>query len=174
MTELGNRKLYLTPTQTKVLFGYYFLILVSSFICATFVFVPGSLSGFGYIELSLIGSSAMACLGSAVFYLRKLYKAVLSDSLITEKLTENLKQSATFVYFSARPLFSIAFSLLLVIGMKSGLILSGATQSGLGYGFVQLTMFFSFFVGFLSGRFVRQLESWGEKMIERISESDTK
>ena len=174
MTDPTPRKLYLTPTQTKVLFAYYFLTLVVAFGSACAIFIPGPLSRFEYIELAFIGSAAMACLGSAVFYIRKLYKAVLSDALITDNTKGNLKASATFVYFFARPLFSVAFSLLLVIGTKSGLVLSGAPQSGLNYGFIQLTMFFSFFVGFLSGRFIRQLETWGERMLDRVSASDAK
>jgi len=97
---------------------------------------------------------------------------VLSDALTSENTQGNLKASATFAYFFARPLFSVAFSLLLVIGTKSGLVLSGAPQSGLNYGFIQLTMFFSFFVGFLSGRFIRQLETWGERMLDRVSASE--
>lgn len=174
MTDPTPRKLYLTPTQAKVLFAYYFVTLVIAFGSACAVFIPGPLSRFEFIELAFIGSSSMACLGSAVFYIRKLYKAVLSDALVTENTKGNLKASATFVYFFARPLFSVAFSLLLVIGAKSGLVLSGAPQNGLNYGFVQLTMFFSFFVGFLSGRFIRQLETWGEKMLDRVSASEAK
>lgn len=169
MTDPIPRKLFLTKTQTKVLFAYYLVALVLAFASACAIFIPGSLSNFEYIELAFIGSSSMACLGSSVFYIRKLYKDVLSDILVTENTKGDLKATATFVYFFARPLFSVAFSLLLVIGMKSGLVLSGATQSGLNYGFVQLTMFFSFFVGFLSGRFIRQLEVWGERMLDRVS-----
>jgi len=110
----------------------------------------------------------MSSMGSAIYYIRKLYKQVLSENL-TEAKQSPLKEVATFVYFIARPFFSIAFALLVVIGMKSGLILSGASQSTLGYGFVQMTMFFSFFVGFLTGRFLRRLESWGERVLERVS-----
>lgn len=174
MPEPLPRNLFLTPLQTKLLFGYYFAILVVAFASSCGIFVTGPLSRFDYIELSLIGSASMACLGSAVFYLRKLYKAVLSDTLVTENLQNNLKATATFVYFFARPLFSVAFALLIVIGAKSGLVLSGAPQGTLSYGFVQLTMFFSFFVGFLSGRFLRQLEAWGERMLEQVSASKYK
>ena len=174
MPDSATRKLYLTPLQTKLLFGYYFVVLVAAFSSACAVFVPGPLSRFDFIELSLIGSSSMACLGSAVYYARKLYKAVLGDILVTEPAGYELKAFATFVYFFARPLFSAAFALLIVIGIKSGLILSGAPRGGLSYGFVQLTMFLSFFVGFLSGRFIRQLEAWGERMLERVSAGDPK
>lgn len=111
----------------------------------------------------------MASLGSAIYYLRKLYKQVLSDTLTTEAKQSHLKEAATFVYFIARPFFSIAFALLVVIGAKSGLILSGASHNTLGYGFVQMAMFFSFFVGFLTGRFIRRLESWGERILEKVS-----
>lgn len=169
-----GRALYLTTKQTKFLFFYYFIVLLAAFTSACGVFVPGPFSKFDYLELSLIGASSMACLGSSVYYTRKLYKSVLSNFLITNQSSEELKTYATFVYFFARPLFSLAFALLIVIGIKSGLVLSGAHQGELTYGFVQLTMFFSFFVGFLSGRFLRQLEAWGERMLDRVSAEQSK
>ena len=103
MIDETPRKLYLTPTQTKVLFGYYFVTLLAAFFCACAVFVPGPLSRFEYLELAFIGSASMASLGSSVFYIRKLYKAVLSDALTTDNAKGNLKASATFVN---RPGFS--------------------------------------------------------------------
>ena len=172
MNAVTGKMLYLSPVQIKVLFGYYFLVLVLSFGSSCAVFVSGPFSVYGYIELAFIGSAAMASQGSSVFYIRKLYKSVLSDLLTTDGNGDSqwlMKAMATFVYFFARPLFSVAFSLLLVIGVKSGLILSGGAQNELGYGFVQLTMFLSFFVGFLSGRFVRQLEEWGGRILDRVS-----
>lgn len=171
---IKERALYLTQRQTKTLFAYYFLTFISSFICALSVFIPDPLSTFNFLELALIGSSSMACLGSTIYYTRKLYKSVLSDLLVTCDSHQDLKAFATFIYFFARPLFSIAFALLVVIGVKSGLVLSGGPEAGLNYGFVQLTMFVSFFVGFLAGRFLRQLESWGERILEQVSSGGMK
>jgi hypothetical protein len=163
------RSLYLTKPQTKALFLYYFLLLFTGFGFSVAVFVPGPFSNFGYVELAFFGSASMACLGSAIFYMRKLYKAVLNNSLIIEDSKGDLKFISTFVYFFARPFFSISFALLIVIGVKSGLVLTAGAQSNFNYGFVQLTMFVSFFIGFLSGRFLRHLEGWGERVLEQVS-----
>jgi hypothetical protein len=169
-----KRLLFLTPQQIKWLFAYYFLLLLAAFTSSCAIFIPGPLSRFEFMELALIGSSSMACLGSSVYYSRKLYKSVLSGAVIAPVEGANLKSFATFMYFFARPIFSVVFSLLIVIGVKSGLVLSGAHQGQLTYGFVQLTMFLSFFVGFLSGRFIRHLETWGERMLERVASGTVK
>ena len=169
MREDSARVLFLSSRQVKGIFVFYFIALVICFSISCAIFFDGLLDAFNYFELSIIGSCSIACMGSSIYYIRKLYKLVLNGPLVTDRAGNQLKSLATLVYFVARPIFSMAFSLLVVIGLKSGLIVSGAAHSSLGQEFVQASMFFSFFVGFLSGRFIRRLESWGEDVVERIS-----
>lgn len=163
------RKLVLERWQIVFLFIYYALLASSGSFASAAVFIPGPLSHFDLLSLAIVGSASMACSGSAIFYFRKLYKSILRGSLTVTSTTTDLNAIATFAYFVARPLFSVIFALLIVIGIKSGLALSGAAPANIGYGYVQMTMFFSFFAGFLSGRFIRKLETWGERMIDRLS-----
>jgi hypothetical protein len=74
----------------------------------------------------------------------------------------------TLIYFIARPLFSLGFALLVVIGTRAGFYLLTEAAADLTSGFQYTTMFVSFFAGFLSGRFVKQLESSGELIIEKL------
>lgn len=163
------RKLVLKRWQITFLFAYYFLLALGCSIASASVYIPGPMSHFDFMGLAIIGSACMSCAGSAIFYFRKLYKSILAGSLTANDVHSDLNALASFAYFFARPMFSIIFALIVVIGIKSGLVLSGAAPANAGYGYVQMTMFFSFFVGFLSGRFIRQLENWGGKMIDRIT-----
>ena len=160
MTDEPARKLVLKRWQIVFLFVYYLFLALGGSIASASVFIPGPMSHFDFMGLAIIGSACMACAGSAIFYFRKLYKSILQGSLTEASVPSDLNALASFAYFFARPMFSIIFALIVVIGIKSGLVLSGAAPENAGYGYVQMTMFFSFFVGFLSGRFIRHLENW--------------
>ena len=56
----------------------------------------------------------------------------------------------------------------MVIGLRSGFLLTAKGPIELNTGFIYMSMFFSFFVGFLSGRFVKHLEQSGEKVISKV------
>lgn len=169
MVESRSRTLFLKRSQVSLLFVYYWFLLIAAGTASVAVFFPGDLSYYDFMGLAVIGSGSIACAGSSIFYLRKLYKTILGGSLVLVETNGDPRTLATLSYFLARPLFSIIFALLVVIGIRSGLAVSSARPTTIDYGFVQMTMFFSFFVGFLSGRFIRKLEVWGESMIERLS-----
>ena len=168
MTE--ERKLYLTNTWVLSLFIYYLLVFIAG-ICLSIIALLPDLAGIeksDITKVALIGSIGMACIGSSIFYIRKLYKLCFKEHVTIEKDTY-LKRVGTIVYFLARPIFSLGFSILVVIGLQSGFMLTSNKPLDLNNGFVYITMFASFFVGFLSGRFIKQLESSGEKIIKKVS-----
>jgi hypothetical protein len=169
MATIHTRSLWLRRSQINFLFGYYGILSIVSTLAAATVFIPGPMSGFDFMTLAIVGSGSMACAGSGIYYLRKLYKILLQETLVVTADKEDMRPLATFAYFIARPMFSIIFALVVVIGIRSGLALSSSKPTAIDYGFVQLCMFFSFFCGFLSGRFLRKLETWGESMIDRLS-----
>ncbi len=110
----------------------------------------------------------MALGGSAIYYTRKLYKSCFQDSKLEIIKTGYYKEKlATMVYFVSRPIFSAIFAILLIIGMKSGIIFSSENKVDLSERFVYLVMFLSFFLGFLSGKFINKLENNGTKYLDR-------
>lgn len=168
-----ERTLYLTNTWTTLLFAYYFIVLVSGIALAIIALLPEIVykNTLPVLHLAIMGSIGMAANGAAIFYIRKLYKLCFAGNLnLSESENVYARRLGTIVYFIGRPLFSIGFSLLVVIGLRSGFLLTTEGAVVLNAGFVYMAMFFSFFVGFLSGRFVKQLEQSGEKVIARIVE----
>jgi hypothetical protein len=169
--QLGSRQLYLTNSWILVLFVYYFIVIIVGSLLALLALVPSTLfsTAPSIFSLSLIGSTGMAANGSGIFYMRKLYKLCFAESLmITSCATEYPKLLGTIIYFIARPLFSVGFAILVVIGVRAGFFLTIEGPAQLTNGFLYATMFVSFFVGFLSGRFIRQLEKSGNTVIEKL------
>jgi uncharacterized membrane protein (DUF485 family) len=108
----------------------------------------------------------MAMNGSSIFYIRKLYKLCFDNEKLEINNTNHYKEIlATVIYFIARPLFSIGFAVLLVIGFKSGFMATTLTEVKLNEGFIFMTMFISFFIGFLTSQFIKKLEHDGSKVI---------
>jgi hypothetical protein len=111
----------------------------------------------------------MSAIGSAIFYLRKLYKAAISGRLRLDEANESsIVRLGTAVYYFARPLFAVAFSLLVVVGVLAGYFAVSSQGQELQEGFVFVTMFLSFFAGFSAGAFIRRLEASSDIFLSQI------
>lgn len=150
------------------LLAYFFSIMMISFVLSCSVFFDGAFDGHDYLELAIIGSCSISCMGCSVFYLRKIYKSIL-NGYILEDSSAGLKAVASLTYYIARPFFAMTFALLVVIVTRAGAAVSGSESEPESLNFVQSVMIVSFFVGFLSGRFLRTLEGWGGNVIEKFS-----
>jgi len=166
---MGQRELYLEKRYVYILFLYYGALVIGGGLVSVLVFVPGIFSYFDYMGLALIGSVAISWAGSGIYYFRKLYKIILQENLILKESCSDQKVVATLAYFLGRPIFSSMFAILVAIGFKSGVLVMGGRLNSIDYGYVQLSMFVSFFTGFLSGRFLRRLEVWGGSVINKIT-----
>lgn len=163
------KKLYLTNKTITVLFIYYFIIFIVGMLFSLYAIGFISLTeeaSKNIIDRTLIGSFSMALCGSSIFYTRKLYKISFDSNILDTTTSEYKFILATFVYFFARPIFSIAFSLILFIGVKSGTIMISQNNVDFNERFIYLMMFISFFVGFLSGSFIKKLETKGSSILD--------
>ncbi len=169
MENDNNRKLYITRNWVVALFIYYLVLFFSSSLGTGYVlFYSGSIE-LNIFEQALLGSASIALAAACAAYIRKLYKLCFNFS--SEQDGDDqlfLKRMGTVVYFIVRPLFSILFSALVVIGIRSGIILSSSSELKLDEGFLYLTMVSSFYVGFLSGDFIKKLESKGQKKLDSL------
>jgi len=170
---MAERKLYLSNKLITILFIYYLIL-----------FIIGIISSIAVIEdifnlqltitlKSILGGIGMTLSGSSIYYTRKLYKTSFQNGKIEIASTSNYKEKlATMVYFLSRPLFSIVFTILLIIGIKSGIVLATESTVDLSERFIYLIMFFSFFLGFSSGKFINKLESKGSILLDKTLKED--
>ncbi len=169
-----KRILHLSNFWITILFGYYFLIFLVGIYLAIYSILPSHIPVIfeqmnkqtSNFFLAVSGAIGMSLNGSSIFYTRKLYKLCFAEELNTDKKNSSYTERlGTIIYFIARPFFSVGFSLLVVLGIKSGMIITSDKQIGLGNGFIYECMFISFFIGFLSGQFVKKLEDYGSNII---------
>ena len=119
------------------------------------------------IPLAIFGSISINLMGCSIFYIRKIYKILLSSSF-TVQSKGSLKTLGTILYFIMRPVFSICFTLLLIIGLKAGLINIFQNNNTINSSFTDLCMFISFFIGFSSGKFLESIEKKSENIAESL------
>jgi len=169
MTTENDRKLYITKCWVVAIFIYYALLFIASLASAGYVLFDGISFSTDIFKQALLGSASIALAAACAAYIRKLYKLCFNFSSSQDGADQLfLKRLGTIVYFVVRPLFSILFSVLVVAGVRSGVILSSSSALKMDEGFVYLTMVSSFYVGFLSGDYIKRLESKGLKKLDSL------
>lgn len=164
-------KLHMTKRQLIFTYVYYSVIFVIGNCLSLFSITPITFLSipFGFLELGIIGGIGMSCLGSSIYYIRKLYKSCINGAIVLDSTEAGfLNRLGTVTYYLARPFFSVGFSILIVVGLLSGFMAVSIKDIELKQGFVYVIMFCSFFTGFLAGRFVKILETEGVGFLKRL------
>ncbi|MBS7132442.1 MAG: hypothetical protein KH116_16055 [Clostridium sp.] len=159
----------ITSKGITFLLFYFPLLLTLSIITTVYIIIQNngiilntSTTGsnkifYNQITLSLIGSISTNLMACSIFYIRKIYKILLSSNFVIQN-DSSLKTLGTILYFAIRPIFSISFTLLLIIGLKAGLINIFQNNNTISSSFTDICMFVSFFIGFSSGKFLESIE----------------
>lgn len=166
-----SENLYISKCWIKFIFFYYFMIFIAGNLIALTALSPNIFfkQDIEMLHRALIGGAGMACIGSSIFYIRKIYKSCMNLKFITDSSADcEIQRFGTVIYYLARPFFAIGFSILVVIGIKSGSMLTSKNAVDLDDGFLYLTMFTSFFIGFSTGKFIKKLENKSEKIIDKV------
>lgn len=165
----NSKKLYITRNWVIALFVYYLALFLAASSAAGCVLFYGNATNLDVFKQALLGSASISLAAASAAYIRKLYKLCFNFSSDQDHADQLfLKRLGTVVYFAVRPLFSILFSALVVVGIRSGITLSSGADLRLDEGFIYLTMVSSFYVGFLSGDFIKKLESRGQEKLDSL------
>ncbi|OSA97135.1 UNVERIFIED_ORG: hypothetical protein B2H98_09000 [Clostridium botulinum] len=158
------------------LFIYYFILLLLTAIFTVHIIYyhyfklsqdSNYIINFNTILLACISFSICA---SSMYYIRKLYKLSLSDGIeISLCDNNNLKHLGTLCYFIIRPCFSGIFSIILFLGLNSGILIISGNNIQSSNRLLDLYIFLSFFIGFSSGKFIKYIENKSENIIDSFS-----
>lgn len=165
---------YLSKRWTTFIFVYYLFLFFFGLALSLLAILPFEIAVERNINtLSLCGGIGMALNGGSIYYIRKLYKLCFSANLITDNNSSNyIKKLGSIVYFMTRPFFSVAFAVLVFIGIQSGFMVTSAKPIELNNGFIYLVMFFSFFLGFSAGNFIKKLEKSSNGVLNKLGDNN--
>lgn len=173
MKDTNWNELKLTKKSIIFIDIYYYVLLVSTLVATIRVLINiwgiGTSIEQGEIMIYVIyGAISTSILGCSCYYIRKLYKLKLAGKLhYPEENEEELKLMGALSYFLSRPLYAITFSIIVIIGIKCGLINFSMQNGELSSSFIELMMFICFFIGFGTGRFLNLVENTAEDIIDK-------
>ena len=120
------------------------------------------------LKKSFYISIAVSGMFSSIQYIIKLYKACIGDRINLVK-EEGLKRLGNSAYFIFRPPFAIAFSIVMVFGMLSGMYaVTGSLDYILNEKFIYLCVIMSGFIGFSIGKVINKFSNVSSEKIKNI------
>ena len=150
-----EKKLFLTKKAIIGIAIYYSVIFFATLVSIIYIFSTRELQ----MNLAYLLSSLSALLSSSIYYVRKLYKSCFIEDKVSFE-QDFLKQFASIVYFITRPFFAVAFSILIIFGIKGGFIIISSSPNSLDTNnFIYTCSFLSFIAGFRTGSIITKLEN---------------
>ncbi|NRT76276.1 hypothetical protein [Clostridium beijerinckii] len=159
------------------LFIYYFILLILTVLNTIYILY------IHYLNLSndtnftenfnniLSGCISFSICASCIYYIRKLYKLSLANRIeIFSTNNADLIHIGTLCYFIIRPWFAGVFSIILFLGLNSGILIVSGNNNSTNK-LMDLYIFLSFFVGFSSGKFLHYIENKSGDIIDSFSNS---
>ncbi len=166
---MGNNWFQLTKNNLYFLFSYYLILLfLGLFIGGTTLINISFLKSFTITAKALFGSIGFSLIGSTIYYQRKLYKSCINGSISDTEDPKKYFNIGVLFYFILRPIFSIAFSVLIVLFLKESVFIITIKDTQLDEGFIYLSLTISFFGGFSAGRFLEGLDNKGKEILDNL------
>lgn len=173
-TSRDSKRMHLSVSDVKALLAVYLVFLVLGLLIVVSAIVNHSVDS-PDPGTAVIYCACMSLVGTSIYYTRKLYKALINDDYTftsdfpLEISTEiRLKRIGTLAFFVFRPLFGVAFSVLVYVLWRLSLSASGAEEVKPTTGFFFTTLSLGFVSGFLAGRLLTMLEGYGNRRLSGI------
>lgn len=170
----------LSKNNIIFLFSYYFILLFVTVSITIYILynhylnISNSTSFIESFNTILAGCISFSICASCIYYIRKLYKLSLADKITVLSSNEiNLIHIGTLCYFIIRPWFAGVFSIILFLGLNSGILIVNGNNNHPTNRLMDLYIFLSFFVGFSSGKFLHFIENKSGDLINSFSSSKT-
>lgn len=172
MSDIKDNWAILPLRTARNVFIYYIALFIFGLLISIVAILPEFEIVWPNTILSdaVFGSLGISLVSGSIFYIRKMYKTCINQNVLKsgETNTDKYRELGTIIYFTVRPVFTLGFALLIVVGLKSGLIAVTLNAKELSRGFVYLCMFFSFICGFSSGKLINYIEEKGTGFFPKI------
>lgn len=169
MKKSGNLIYALSKSMLIFLFIYYFVILV----CGGFFAITIACSIMQkerqeqIMQMAFIVSIAVSGMLCSVQYIKRLYKACLTNRI--EVSDDTVKCIGNVTYFIFRPLFAFAFSIVMVYMLLSGMfVVTGNLDYILNEKFVYLCVVISSFLGYSVGDLLDRFEKISKEKVSNV------
>jgi len=160
-----------TEKEIKKLFIFYltcFILSILSFIvCLYFTFFSPRISSLVISGFLLISISSLV--GSFMYYIRKLYKFCIQNTVVSNNVNDNIQKIGAKIYFYVRPLFAFTLSHIFFLGIILGTYIISPLDDSMSKNFSVLCGFIGFFIGYNNGKIISDLDKKSAELIEKIA-----
>ena len=119
------------------------------------------------LQYSFYGSISVSGMTSSIQYIKKLYKACITNRIDILDADE-IKRIGNFSYFFFRPFFACGFSIIMVCAALSGMfIVTGSLDYILNEKFVYMCVIMASFLGYSIGKL---MDRFGHMSIQKIND----
>ncbi len=167
MRKSDNLIYNLSKKMLLFLFVYYFIILIMGGISAVIIacILMKEVPKEQIMELAFVVSIAVSGMLCSVQYIKRLYKACLTDRI--EISNDLIKCIGNVTYFIFRPFF--AFAIVMVFMLLSGMfVVTGNLDYILNKKFVYLCVVISSFLGYSVGNLLDRFEKVSKEKVSNI------
>lgn len=174
-----NKWIFLKQKEIKHLYLYYIIVLVLSFLWLCFSLVTNYVileNGFPKLVGILMLCFPGGVLGSVIYYIRKFYKSLIQNMVVSPNgLSDEMYNRAlgAKLYFYLRPIISGILSVIINIGIISGLFFVNEGKDINNNNYFLMSVIISFFIGFSNGKLILKLDSFSENMINNLFKGNT-
>lgn len=171
MIDSSEIKIYALSYASVVSITIYYIVLliiaILLFVATIFIEYTNCLP-INNVPLSMIGCGSTSLLGSSIYYIRKIYILCIYNSITPREQLEKFKKWGTILYFIIRPIFSMIISVVVVMGLSSGVFAFFISDGTLSKSFVDFSMVIAFFLGVSNGTLVDRIDKVGKGFILKI------
>lgn len=169
MKKSDNLIYCLSKKMLIFLFIYYFIILIFGgffLVIITYNLMEEVNQEKIVVQAFLVSLSGSGMLCS-VQYIKRLYKACLTDRI--QISDDAIKHIGNITYFIFRPFFALAFSIVMVFMLLSGMVVvTGNLDYILNEKFIYLCAIMSSFVGYSVGNLLDRFEKISEDKVSNL------
>lgn len=148
---------------------FIFLLLAGAVVLSMVIFEVGKIQNSVVLQKTVYSSMATCVMLCSIQYLKRIYKACLTERMVAPVDGEQLKEIGNILYFVLRPLFSVCFSLVGIFAILSGLIIiTTSIDYAVNERFLYVCVIMSGFVGFSIGSVLDKFEAMSIKKVAEI------
>lgn len=159
----------LSKNMLIFLFVYYFIIIICGGFLAIRIacFLMENLNQKQTMGMAFIISIAVSGMMCSIQYIKRLYKACLTDRIKSHD--DAIKYIGNVTYFIFRPFFAFVFSIIMVFMLLSGMfIVAGNLDYILNRKFVYLCVVISSFLGYSVGNLIDKFEKISKEKVTTL------
>lgn len=168
MSEKSENLIYtLSVKKVIFLFIYYTIFMIAGISVLTYIMVSCNYQE-NLMLYSIVASFASTLIFSSMKYIKYLYKACLTSRMKNDVNVDPFWEIGNFTYFLLRPVFAISFVIIIIFGLRSGIVIVvDSSVDVINDRFFYVCVLVSAIIGYSIGEVIDRFNYFSSKTIKK-------